>query len=135
MTKKLIVFCLLLTSAGFAKSKHAPLPEGLLNAKTVYIVNQTGMQQISDGAYSEFSKWGRYRVVSDKSSADLVAVFREQQGYVQVNGNGRSRPIVSMTVYVTNSTDGAYQDTPRAWTLTGLAKTCVNDFRKRVEQQ
>lgn len=66
--------CLLLLSilcfAG--KPKHAPLPEALMTAKTVYIDNQTGDSKTKDLWYQGLTEWGRFGVVADPKVADLI---------------------------------------------------------------
>jgi hypothetical protein len=63
---------LLLCSTALAKTKHAPLPDRILQAKTVYIDNQSGAADINDKAYEELSKWGRFKIVTTAREADLV---------------------------------------------------------------
>lgn len=66
--------CLLLLSAlCFAgKTKHAPLPDALMSAKTVYIDNQTGDSKTKDLWYQGLTEWGRFNVVADPKVADVV---------------------------------------------------------------
>lgn len=54
-----------------AKDKHAPLPPQILTAKTIYIENH-GQAKIGDRAYEELQKWGRFKIVSSRESADIV---------------------------------------------------------------
>ncbi len=60
------------SSSGLAKTKHAPLPLQILQAKTVYIDNQSGLAYIGDRAYDEVSKWGRFKIVNSAKDADVV---------------------------------------------------------------
>ena len=127
-----LITALLICAPAFA-AKHAPLPDALLNAKTVYIVNQTGSQKVMDGAYSEITKWGRYSIAKDKESADTVMVFTRADQLVK----GTSQDRVTLSVYLPNSQDPVYEDTSRRNfnSLAGIAKACVNNFRKRVEEK
>ena len=61
--------------AVIGKTKHAPLPEQILQAKTVYIDNQSGIAVLGDRAYDELSKWGRFKIVSSARDADLVLLI------------------------------------------------------------
>lgn len=126
------LFALLLCIPAFA-AKHAPLPDSLVNAKTVYIVNQTGDQKVMDGAYGEVIKWGRYSIAKDRESADSVMVFTRADRLIQ----GTTQDRVTLSVYLPNSQDSVYEDTSRRNfnSLSGIAKACVDNFRKRVEQK
>ncbi|MGD0443628.1 MAG: hypothetical protein ABSA39_06795 [Edaphobacter sp.] len=125
---KFLAFVLLLTTAALAKTLHAPLPDAVTKAKTIYIDNQSGSQGVVDGAYTEFSKWGRFTVVSDKSAADLIATFTYNSSLYE----GTTRSSLTMTVTPNNSTDSLFQDTER-WTIfSNGSKSCVKSFADRV---
>lgn len=55
--------------------RHAPLPKQVYEAKSVFIVNQSGYQSTADGAFEALTKWGALSVVSNKSEADLIMTF------------------------------------------------------------
>jgi len=63
------------SSFAVAKTKHAPLPVQVLQAKTVYLVNQTQMASLGDKAFDELTKWGRFKIVQKPEEADLVLVL------------------------------------------------------------
>jgi hypothetical protein len=116
-----------------AKAKHAPLPDAVMQAKTIYLVNHTGKQATLDSAYNEFQKWGRFTIVQDKD-ADIVAVF--ERGSDDEEG-GATR----MEVFVRGDHDAAYETTDAYNGGPGIyrhvvhdssAKNCVDDFRKRL---
>jgi len=64
--------------------EHAPLPERVLTAKTIYIQNDTGYAEIGDATYGHLKEWNRCQVVASKEKADLVLVVSlatsEQEG-------------------------------------------------------
>jgi hypothetical protein len=62
-----------------AKKEHAPLPQKILAAKTMYIENHASAKD-ADRAYDEFKKWGRWQIVEDRAKADLVLVLSAQEG-------------------------------------------------------
>ena len=130
--RKLFAIVLLLCPVLCFARKHAPLPDGVATAKTVYIVNQTGQQGVTDGAYEGFSKWG-LSVAPKKESAALIATFTLDHRLVQ----GTSHAIVEMTVSLSDSSDAAYQTSTRvgfrSWSH--AAKDCVSDFKKRVDEK
>ncbi len=70
-----VALTLSLALVTFPKDKHAPLPALILSAKTVYIDNQGGYSQITDRAYDELTKWGRFQVVDSSKKADIILRF------------------------------------------------------------
>lgn len=129
---KVLVFCLVLCLAVsvMAASRHAPVPEAVAHAKTVYILNQTGIQKIEDEAYGDLEKWGHFRVVSDRKSADLIIHFVARDILLE----GSSKPEVSMFVTTPDSDDPLYQDTSRPrFTWAAVVKSNIDSFRKWIE--
>ena len=45
------------------------------SAKTVAFVNQTGSDATGNETLAELKKWGRFRITSDKKSADLILLL------------------------------------------------------------
>jgi hypothetical protein len=74
---KLILSMLALTFATsmVAKETYAPLPEKLMQAKTVYIENKTGDARVADTIYRELPKWKKYVLVNERSKSALVFVL------------------------------------------------------------
>jgi len=60
-------------------AKHAPLPEKLLTAKTIFVENHGGAR-LGDQAYAELTKWGRFQIVTDRAKADVVLQVSEHAG-------------------------------------------------------
>lgn len=130
---KTLICLLLLCSTAFA-AKHAPLPEALSAAKTVYIVNETGDQNVTDGAYNGLMKWGRFTIAKSKSDADLTLVFKRYPRLTE----GTTRDAVGMSVFSPASEDALYQDMPRAKfhiSYAGVSNDCISDFKKRLESK
>lgn len=83
MSKIRLCFIFVLTiassSVAFSAKKkqveHAPLPQKVLAARTVYIQNDTKQPGIADKAYTQLKDWGKYQVVDSKDKADLVLLF------------------------------------------------------------
>jgi hypothetical protein len=75
--RKLAVFALTpCSSTAFAA--RAPLPDELMQARTVDIQNYSGQAGWADGCYGELQEWARFKVVSNPKDADLV--FRLSYG-------------------------------------------------------
>jgi hypothetical protein len=75
--RKLAVFALTLCSPT-AFAARAPLPDELMQARTVDIQNYSGQAGWADGCYGELQEWARFKVVSNPKAADLV--FRLSYG-------------------------------------------------------
>jgi hypothetical protein len=52
----------------------APLPSKVLEASSIYLVNDSGDTKALDSAYNALKKWGKYEVVQDRGKADLLLV-------------------------------------------------------------
>ena len=133
----------LLVIPALAKTKpapqHAPLPDTILHAKTVYLLNRTGQQDVLDRAYVQFQKWGRFTVVQDKDAADLIVVFTHQSG----DFRGTTVGFTEMEVFAKGESHVAYQVTKQNrvgyWTRpspttgdTNAVMSCVEDFEHRL---
>ena len=146
-------------------TKHAPLPEQILQAKTVYIDNQSGLATLGDRAYDEMSKWGRFKIVASAKDADLVLLISahaylsgyqtsttttaqgtdDGSGNIQMSGNSQSQTNAQVTriTYMTAidpKTGNALWSDQKLWgTLyTGFrsaTRSLVKELRKRVGEQ
>lgn len=155
---------LLFNTTSFAKDKkHLPLPAQVIDAKTVYIDNQSGVAALGDRAYQELQKWGRFQIVQDRQHADLILLLsaREynrgyvttgggQTGTVDQNGNINTTNNPTYTNAVTvgytfltaidpKTGDGLWSDSKKWGTLfTGYhsaTKGLIDELRKRMEEQ
>jgi hypothetical protein len=144
-----------------AKSKHAPLPDLVIQAKTVYIVNLAGNAAFRDKAYDEITKWGRFKVVSKREDADLIFVLSareyttamvtnsnttgtvDESGNVNQQGQSQTSTVVHGTTFLTvadpKSGDELWSDS-KAWgsLLTGFhsaTRGLIENLRKRIDEQ
>lgn len=147
------VLCVFLFSLScFAKDTHAPLPDAVLQAKTVFISNQAGDARFADRCYDELQKWGRYKVVTDPKDADIIFEITTEVhivGYradAQANSYGdttyataRSHPIRRGETYVSvvdAKTKMVYwSDAKNYGYFHSATREIVKDFRDRVEEQ
>ncbi|PSH02856.1 MAG: hypothetical protein CXZ00_15295 [Acidobacteria bacterium] len=81
----LLAALILLSNLSVAATKHTPLPEKILTAKTVYIDNLTGNARVGDHAYESLLKSKCFVIVQDKDKADLI---------VRLSFSGRTRAVV-----------------------------------------
>lgn len=126
MQRWLAVSLIWFSTITYCKPQHAPLPDGLVSAKTVFLVNNTGYQQDLDTAYSEFQKWGHFTIVSDRNNADVVVVFGRDAAMRGHETTGVTR----MDVFLKGSDQPAFETTetirgPMAGTSS--VKTCIKD--------
>jgi hypothetical protein len=54
---------------------YAPLPDKVVAARTVMLVNQSGTARFGDDLYHQIKAWNRWQVVTDRGKADLVLVL------------------------------------------------------------
>ena len=129
-----------------AKTKPLPLPPQLMQAKTVYIDNQSHYASVGDQANTELSKWGRLQVVADRKSADLVLKLTARtvkegrvsnstsmggRGVRNTSGSSMEMTSMDVTVAITphGSKDILWQDT------SDDAGHLIKGLRKRIEEQ
>jgi hypothetical protein len=147
-----------------AKTKHAPLPVQVLQAKNVYLVNQTQIASLGDKAFDELTKWGRFKVVQKPEEADLVLVLSatstvtgfdthtsgnttgtvDESGNVQLSGqsNSRSQARTVSYTYLTaiDPKTGAHlwSDVKEWGSLfhpVSATRSLVKELRDRIEEQ
>ena len=73
----LILFMLanLATPASSHAQKQLASSAKILSAKTIYFDNQTGVDTVGTAAAVQLRKWGRFQVVRDKQTADLILLL------------------------------------------------------------
>jgi len=116
-----------------SSDKYAPLPDEVVKAKTVFIVNETGKAKFGDAIYKQIKTWNRWQVITDKSQADLVLVVTDKGGMGSMNP--------SYYLKVTDPKTGNELWTSRT-TMQGklwrswdsVAETLVSDIRKRMRE-
>jgi hypothetical protein len=100
-----VVFAfLMLCGLALPKDCHMPLPPQLITARAIFIENHSGDPDIADRAYDELLKWGRFKVVQDKSHADLILSLSSKEfvdGYRTTGGGeigGIRQPIRTQSI-------------------------------------
>jgi hypothetical protein len=119
-----------------AKDKHVPLPASVMAAKTVYIDNQTGHEEITDRAVDSLTKWGRFKILKDAKDADLILRFT-------ADTNGRPTPPhndidVSPTPVrfsVLDQTNNELWFASKNEPLHSQTRLDIAEFKKRIEEQ
>jgi hypothetical protein len=137
---RIILLALVLSSSfALAAPKHAPLPDAVYEAKTVFIINQSGYQSTADGAFEALTKWGTLNVVSNKSKADLIMTF-SYGGDELVKGTSSWGDFI-MTVQLRGTDDTVFQASSGGGGFHipsnrggFAAKDCVSQFKKRLTE-
>lgn len=136
----LSIFTLALTLCGPVQSapqatsdndKYAPLPDQIVSAKTVYLINETGKAKFGDAVYKQIKTWNRWQVITDKTQADLVLLVTDKGGMKSMNP--------SFYLNVIDPKPGSALWTSRT-TMQGklwrswdsVAETLLGDIRKRI---
>jgi hypothetical protein len=151
----LLVPCLGFTLFAPAAPRHMPLPPALMQAKAIYIDNQTpDCPECSDQAYDELKKWGRFQVVTDPKNADLLFILKATSSERPVtvvsntNSTGPSSAqtnssVISVedyTVYLTvvnAHTNQQLYNNGAYWRFrwSKPTKALIKELRKRIEDE
>lgn len=140
-----LMFC------GFAlpNARHLPLPPQIVAARTVFIENQSGDADIGDRAYDELLKWGRFKVVKDKSHADLIlslSLNESLDGYRTTGGGeigGIRQPIHTLTIvsdytrvtFLDAKTGDVLSSDSRRAGVRSATRILINTLRKRLDSE
>ena len=83
MKQQLAAAAILVMLGGVALgADHAPLPEKLVAAKTAFIENKSGEPGFSDAVFAQVQDWGRWRIVTDRSQANIVLVLDHRDIFI-----------------------------------------------------
>ncbi|HXC96817.1 MAG TPA: hypothetical protein VNU92_14040 [Edaphobacter sp.] len=70
-----LALCLFLAGSTFAQRK--PIPKPVFAAKTIAIVNHAHNDGVEAGALESLKRWGKFTVVDDPDTADIVLTFEK----------------------------------------------------------
>jgi hypothetical protein len=114
-----------------SSEKFAPLPSQIVNAKTVYLMNETGKAKFGDAVYKQIKTWNRWQVTNDRANADLELVVTDKGGMSSMNPSYYLKvidPKSGNELWTTGTTiQGKLW---RSWD--SVAETLVGDIRKRM---
>jgi len=60
---------------GAQEQKQSKILPNMLTAKSVYFEDQTGVAAVGSKALARLKKWGRFQVVQDRGTADLIILL------------------------------------------------------------
>ena len=125
-----------------AKVGHAPLPQEIRTAKSVYLDNESGIGIVLDYAYHELQKWNHFQIVDAPEKADLIFVLggtdNRSSSTAFVNGKvitvtgGPCHATINV-ISVKNHDQSLWQDTKRcSWH--GASADLIRELKKRMEE-
>jgi hypothetical protein len=65
----LVMLCLMALKV---RAIPTPLPDAVVHAQTVFLVNETGFDELQYSTILELNKWGRFALVDSPEKADLI---------------------------------------------------------------
>jgi hypothetical protein len=65
--------------------QYAPLPDKIVNAHAVFLMNETGKAKFGDAVYKQIKTWNRWQVVADRNQADLILIVTDKGGMKSIN--------------------------------------------------
>jgi len=130
MRNLLFMFLTIAVSSIALAQKH--LPSELVEAKKVYLRNESSEQKMFDKIYELIQKWGRWEIVEKKKDADLELVLEVARRTTQRSAGGKE-----YTYLVAKNKDGdeIYKAETRITMLgSGTRATIlVDNYRKALE--
>jgi hypothetical protein len=102
----------------------APIPAKVMQAKTVFVENESGYDRARDEFADELGKWNRLHIVYNKTGADLLAILTVQNGY-------RTTQIA----FVDPATGDRIWTNSMAWSDRGAVRDLLGDLKQRIEKQ
>ena len=78
---------------------HPPLPRRVLEAKTVYLDNRSGLASLGDRAYDEMTKWGRHKIVGNPKGAPMSFCYSRPPSTIEgISPRGRLTSKEQLTI-------------------------------------
>ena len=124
-----------ITGLALTRASAAPpadLPERLLSARTVLVVNDRVDAKVFNRIVNDFRKWRRYALVQSESDAQLIAILSQQPTGIELI----DLDVVDKSNLYLVFKDGATRTL--LWSepaeMPGNWESLVSRFRKRVEK-
>jgi hypothetical protein len=112
--------------------QYAPLPDKIANAKTVFLINETGKAKFGDALYKQVRTWNRWQIATNKEQADLVLVLTDKGGMSSLNPSfylNVNDPTTGQQLWTTRTTMQG-----KLWRSWGsVAQSLLGDIQKRMK--
>ena len=116
---------LVLTMQVSAKQQMlAPIPAKVMQAKTVFVENQSGFDRARDEFADELGKWNRLHIVYNKVGADLVVIL-----------TALNSQRTTQIAFVDPTTGKKIWTNSMGWSDRGAVRDLLGDLKQRIEQQ
>jgi hypothetical protein len=102
----------------------APIPAKVMQAKTVFVENQSGYDRARDEFADELGKWNRLHIVYNKAGADLVVIL-----------TALNAKRTTQIAFVDPTTSDKIWTNSMAWSDRGAVRDLLGDLKQRIEQQ
>ena len=102
----------------------APIPAKVMQAKNVFVENQSGYDRARDEFADELGKWNRLHIVYNKANADLMVIL-----------TARNSQRTTQITFVDPTSGGNIWTNSMAWSDRGAVRDLLGDLKQRIEQQ
>jgi len=109
-------------------NEKTPLPDKIVTAKTVFLMNETGQPPLGDAVYRQIKTWNRWEIATDRAQADLLLMVSNKGKTYFLNV---SDPRTGEELWTVRAT--MQVKLWRSWNA--IAKSLVSDIRKRLGQE
>jgi hypothetical protein len=123
-----LAFALLLGAA--SDEKYAPLPDKIVQAKTVFLQNDSGEEKFGDNVFQELQKWGRWRILTNRSEADIVIVLDRKP--IDTKDRWRNNWYLRILDPASGEVLWIVKRSVRMMRMGDVAVTLVSDLKKRL---
>jgi hypothetical protein len=123
-----------------AYAKSPPIPEALLNAKTAVVANEGADVKDFDKLCKRLKEWGRFELVQDQKSADIVIKIhtRLEDRVVEMPGAGGGVNTVQVLINylrILNARNGAELWSDKTSGDSKDPKQLVNKLKNRMKKK
>ncbi len=124
----IMLSAMFLLSVQASAQVRTPLPAKILQAKTVFVDNQSGLDRARDEFVDELGKWQRLRIVYNKWDADLVATLTTQRTQQPLGGT-------TQLALVDDKTGENVWANSMEWSELGAMRDLMRDLKQRIDEQ
>jgi hypothetical protein len=102
----------------------APIPARLVQARTVFVENQSGYDRARDEFADELGKWNRLHIVYNKAGADLVVIL-----------TALNSQRTTQIAFIDPMTGDKIWTNSMTWSDRGAVRDLLGDLKQRIKQQ
>lgn len=138
MPRLTAIFIIVLTATTcFAKAAVTPrpFPQSVLEAKTIYIENETTDTALTNKAAAELSSWGRFEIVREQSRADITLTISTPVNLHAVNDDDHLDITVQLLLPHDDIPQFSYTQNSVPSYLDLDVVNSIKVLRKRIDQQ